>query len=85
MFRIIQELLNANIAEQGKLCLNWKMKRPPACLTEPETYVEMNDYTDAEVNNYSEEPVDYGYNDTQSDAGYSEVEIDSNNFTLAGR
>ena len=52
---------------------------------ESETYVEMNDYTDAEVNNYSEEPVDYGYNDTQSDAGYSEVEIDSNNFTLAGR
>lgn len=52
---------------------------------ESETYVEMNDYTDAEVNNYSEEPVDYGYNDTQADTGFSEIEIDSNKFTLAGR
>lgn len=52
---------------------------------ESETYVEMNDYTEAEVNNYSEEPVDYGYNDTQADTGFSEIEIDSNHFTLAGR
>ena len=57
-----------------------------SCRTEDiqrETAPSNDDYYD--YGNYYEEPVDYGYNDTQSDTGFSEVEIDSNHFTLAGR
>lgn len=51
--------------------------------TQRETAPNNDDYYD--YGNYYEEPVDYGYNDTQSDTGFSEIEIDSNKFTLAGR